>query len=183
MSDAIVRRWRRLDEPGLEVLHLLAADGGIHVTSELVHAGADPFGLRYAWSLDRDWRTRSLRLSLRHDGGDRACQIERTGPAAWSVDGQPRADLAGCAELDVSATPFCNPLAVRHLGERTGELTVAFVDLPALSIVPSRQRYEALGPGQWRYIDLGAAKGFTAVLTFDPQGLVRDYEGLFETIG
>lgn len=183
MDDAIVRRWRRLDEPGLELLHLAARDDGIHVSSELVHAGADPFGLRYAWRLGRDWKTRSLRLSLRHDGGDRACLIERTGPAAWSVDGQPRADLDGCAELDVSATPFCNPLAVRHLRETTGELTVAFLDLPALSLVPSLQRYEALGPRQWRYIDLGAAKGFTAVLTFDAQGLVHDYDGLFETIG
>ena len=122
-------------------------------------------------------------MSLRHAGRDHACRIERTGPAAWSVDGQPRGDLAGCAELDVSATPFCNPLAVRHLGHKTGELTVAFVDLPALTIVPSLQRYEAMGPNQWRYIDLGAAKGFTAVLTFDALGLVQHYEGLFETIG
>jgi hypothetical protein len=183
MHQKISRRWRRLDEPGLELLHLVRTDDGIQVTSDLVHAGGNPFGLRYSWSLDADGRTRSLQLSVRHDGRERVCHVARTGPAAWSVDGRPRPDLDGCVELDVSATPFCNPLAVHHLGGKTGELTVAFVDLPVLSIVPFRQRYEAMGPHQWRYISLGASKGFTAVLTFDDQGLVRHYEGLFETIG
>jgi hypothetical protein len=42
--------------------------------------------------------------------------------------------------------------------------------LPKLSIIPSLQRYEAMGSGEWRYIDLGASKGFTAVLTSDDQG-------------
>jgi hypothetical protein len=182
MHQARSRRWRRLDEPGLELLHLVRTDDGIEVTSDLVHAGEDPFGLRYAWSLDAGWRTRSLQLSVRRNGRDKTCHVARTGPAAWSIDGQPRADLNGCVELDVSATPFCNPLAVRHLGQKTGELTVAFVDLPELSIVPSLQRYEAMGSNQWRYIDLGAAKGFTAVLTFDEEGLVQHYEGLFETV-
>ena len=55
--------------------------------------------------------------------------------------------------------------------------------LPELSIIPSLQRYEAMGSDEWRYIDLGASKGFTAVLTSDDQGLVHRYEGLFETIG
>jgi uncharacterized protein len=182
VSEETSRQWRRLDEPGLELMHLVKTDDAIQVSSDLVHAGENPFGVRYSWSLDNHWRTRSLHMAVRHKGLDQVCHVERTGPAAWSVDGRPRPDLNGCVELDVSATPFCNALAIRHLGAMTGELTVSFVQLPELSIVPSLQRYEAMGPGQWRYIDLGAAKGFTAVLTFDSQGLVRHYEGLFETI-
>jgi hypothetical protein len=92
-----------------------------------------------------------------------------------------RADLDGCAEIDVSATPFCNGLALRHLGEKPGELTALFVRAPDLTVQPSRQCYERLENG-WCYVDLGVAKGFTAVLTFDDHLIVRDYEGLFETL-
>ena len=73
---------------------------------------------------------------------------------------------------------FSNGLALRHLGEKPGELTALFVLAP---VQPSRQRYERLENG-WRYVDLGAAKGFTAVLTFDEHLIVRHYEGLFESL-
>jgi len=56
-----------------------------------------------------------------------------------------------------------------------------YVSAPDLTVQPSRQRYERLENG-WRYVDLGVAKGFTAVLTFDAHLIVRDYEGLFETL-
>ena len=64
MPETTLRRWRRLDEPGLELMHLTRTDNGLAVTSDLIHAGADPFALRYAWDLDGDWRTRTLHLSL-----------------------------------------------------------------------------------------------------------------------
>ncbi|MDQ8727321.1 putative glycolipid-binding domain-containing protein [Bradyrhizobium sp. LHD-71] len=181
MSEETLRRWRRLDEPGLELMHLSKTADGVQVTSDLIHAGADPFGLRYSWSLDGSWRTKSLRISLRREGRDFTCDVERTGASSWSVDGQPRPDLSGCIELDLSATPFCNSLAIRHLGA-TGELVVGFIQLPGLSITPSLQRYEAMGPNQWRFVDLGASKGFTAILTLDSENLVQRYEGLFEEI-
>jgi uncharacterized protein len=176
-----VRRWRRLDEPGLEVVHLVKTEDEIRVTSDLVYAGANAFGLRYSWSLDTRWQTRALHMALNRGGRVLSCDIERAQPSAWLVDGRPRPDLNGCSELDLSATPFCNTLAIRNL-RATGELVVGFVQLPELSIVPSLQRYETMGPGQWRYIDLGVAKGFTAVLTLDSEGLVQHYEGLFEEI-
>jgi hypothetical protein len=181
VNEETLRRWRRLDEPGLEVMHLVKTEDGIQVTSDVLHAGADPFGLRYSWSLDRSWQTTSLHMAVRRGGRNFLCYVERAGPSAWSVDGQPRPDLNGCIELDLSATPFCNSLAIRHLGA-TGELVVSFVRLPELSIVPSLQRYEAVAPGQWRYVDLGAANGFTAFLTLDSENLVQRYEGLFEEI-
>lgn len=182
MEQEVLRRWRRLDEPGLELMHLVESGDDIRVTSDLVHAGENPFGMRYSWLLDRRWRTQSLQMAVRRNGQDRVCHVERIGTAAWSVDGQPRPDLNGCVELDLSATPFCNSLAIHHLQARTGELVVSFVQLPELSIAPSLQHYEAMGPRQWRYVDLGVAKGFTAVLNFDQEGLIQHYEGLFDAI-
>lgn len=57
-----------------------------------------------------------------------------------------------------------------------------FVDAPALTCQPSRQRYEPLGPRAWRYIDKGVADGFTARLDLDEEGLVVRYEHLFERL-
>jgi hypothetical protein len=178
----VIRRWRRLDEPGLEVLHMTKSKESIRVTAELVHAGRNPFGLRYSWTLSEDWRTALLRLELRSGSEDRDIEFERIGEASWRVDGRSRPDLDGCVEIDLSATPFCNTLAIHRLKHKPGEITVLYVALPDLSLTPSRQRYEHLESDRWRYVDLGVAKGFSADLDFDLDGLIIRYEGLFETV-
>jgi hypothetical protein len=177
----IVRKWRRIDEPGLELMALSCTADGLSVVSSLVHAGAESFGLRYRWELDSNWRTRNLHLDAVNTH-EKSLTIERTGDATWRVDGKPRPELTGCIEVDVSATPFCNGLAIRRMGEAHGELTALFVDAPALTCEPSLQRYERLGPRAWQYIDKGVSAGFTARLDLDEEGLVATYEHLFEAI-
>ena len=173
------RRWRRLDYPGLEIMTLSEA---WRARSVIADAGGEPFGMVCDWRLDKDWRSRSLDLSRLDADGERMLSIARAGPTSWRVNGEPRPELDGCAEIDLSATPFCNGLALRRLGHEPGELTALYVLAAALSVEPSRQRYERLGERRWRYVDLGAAKGFTAILDFDTDGLVRRYEGLFEAL-
>jgi uncharacterized protein len=178
-------QWRRLDEPGLEILRLSQRSDGSHFAqSNLILAGSDPFSVRYQWILDDQLRTRTLDLTV-SAAQDRTLHIERTGTASWSIDGKARADLDGAEEVDLQVTPFCNTLAMRRFGPApggAGELVCAFVPFPDLSVVPSRQRYERLGPRQFQYIDLGASIGFEARLTVDDDGFIRHYEGLFEAI-
>lgn len=180
-NEQILCRWRRVDQPGLELMALSRGASGFNVRSTLILAGEETFGLRYRWELDPSWRTRTLRID-RTDTIERSLTIERTGDTSWRVDGEPRPDLSGCHEVDVSATPFCNTLAVRYLGTAGGELLALFVDAPSLTCQPSRQRYEPLGPRAWRYVDRGVADGFTARLDLDEEGLVATYEHLFEAI-
>ncbi len=175
----ILRRWRRVDEPGLELMTLSRIRAGIDACSTVIHAGAEGFGLRYRWELDASWRTRRLRID-RTDAIEKSLLIERIGDTGWQIDGEVRPDLAGCHEVDVSATPFCNTLAIRRLGEAGGEMLALFVDAPALTCQPSRQRYEPLGHRAWRYIDKGVSDGFTARLDLDEDGLVAKYQHLFE---
>ncbi len=176
---SITRKWRRLDEPGLEVLHLQPDDDGLLALATVVHVGTEAFGLSYLWQLDRDWRTRRLELHLASPSIE-TLQIERS-HRGWQVNGRPRPDLAACDEIDLSATPFCNTLAMHRL-QGSGELTTLYVDLPSLQLLPSRQRYTTLGKNRWRYTDLGIAKGFEADLEVDDENLVVVYEGLFETL-
>jgi uncharacterized protein len=177
------RRWRRLDYPGLEIMNLNDDADGWIVRSVIADGGDEPFGMTCEWRLDKAWRSRSLALSCFDAAGERALSIARAGPSSWRINGASRPDLEDCAEIDLSATPLCNGLALRRLGYQPGELTALYVLAPALSIEPSRQRYDQLGERRWRYVDLGAVKGFTAVLDFDSDGFVRRYEGLFEALG
>ncbi len=176
---SVTRKWHRLDEPGLEVLHVRGDNNGILAISSVVHAGAEAFGLSYRWQLDRDWRTRHLELRL-SSPSEKTLHIERS-DEGWRVNGQRRPELAECDEIDLSATPFCNTLAMRQL-RGSGELTTLYVNLPSLQLLPSRQRYTALGKGRWRYIDLGVAKGFEAELEVDDNHMIVSYESLFETL-
>jgi uncharacterized protein len=175
----MLKRWRRLDEPGLEIFNVSGDGSGWSARSSLTFGGEPSFGLRYVWTLDSAWQTRSLQLDVTGET-ERALRIERAGPESWRMDGRARPELDGCVEVDVSATPFCNGLAVRRLKGVAAEITALYVLVPDLSVVGSRQRYEPRGERRWQYIDLGVAKGFEALLEFDDEGFVRRYEGLFE---
>jgi hypothetical protein len=170
-------RWRRLDHPGLELLHWSEDAGGARINSTIIDAGPQPFALRYEWRLVAKWR--SVSLDIEHLQGERSLSIERNG-ASWLIDGVARPDLAACDEIDVSATPLCNGLAINVFG--ASALTALYIDAADLSVRPSRQRYERLGDRGWRYIDEGVAAGFEATLELGADGLVQTYEGLFERI-
>ncbi len=179
-----VYRWRRLLGEGLEVMRLADTGDRIRVRGEVIDAGTQPFALTYDWELDPAWRTRRLRLHVRGDGA-RDLLIERIGPSSWNVDGGERSDLAGCDEIDLSATPFCNTLALRRFGPApgaAGAMTALYVALPALELSPSRQRYEQTARNEFVYVDLGLYAGFRAGITVDDDGIIRTYEGLFERI-
>jgi uncharacterized protein len=181
VKSLLVRTWRRIDsESGLEHFRLRRTETGLDVESALISAGPQPFSMQYAWSLDAQWRSRRLHLRV-FAPDEKSVVIERAGADSWQVDGRTTPELDGCSELDVSATPFCNALAIRAAGRRRShELTALYVAVPELKLTPSRQRYERLGAARWRYIDLGVARGFTAVLQLDRDGLVRKYQHLFE---
>lgn len=174
------RRWRRIDQPGLEVATIDIARHGVTVSATLIDASDTPFSLRYVWMLTPQWVTRALRID-RLDGHAHRLIIERAGEGIWYIDGAPAPHLDGCDEIDLSATPFCNTLAIRRLGG-DGTLTAAYINASDLFVTPSRQRYEKISYTHWRYHDLGVASGFSADLELDEDLLVKTYAGLFEAI-
>jgi hypothetical protein len=174
------RMWRRIDTPGLEVLRWSTVTDGHVVLSDLTVAEDGGYHARWRWELDERWRSRRLEVVVR-GGEERVRTIERAGETSWKVDGQPRADLDGCVEIDLSITPFCNGLAL-HAIDGAGFISVAYVLAPELTVTASRQEYQRLDARRVRFIDHGAVKGFTAVLELDDESLVSRYEGLFERV-
>jgi hypothetical protein len=64
---------------------------------------------------------------------------------------------------------------MRRLALRVGEAAsfeVVWVDVPSLAISRVEQRYERLAEDRYRY----SAGSFSAEITVDEDGLVRDYE-------
>lgn len=176
--------WRRLDLEGLERLELEAAGDAVTARSTVLCLEDGGFRIDFTWHLDAAWRTRDLTVERWNAQGHALLRVERAG-RGWRVQDAPRPDLDGAEEPDLSATPFCNSLAIRRVPQQPGAgltLDTAFIDGAALKVERSRQRYERLAPDRLRYVDLGLSRGFEAELVVDAQGLVLHYQHLFERV-
>ncbi|MBM3545460.1 MAG: hypothetical protein FJX54_00795 [Alphaproteobacteria bacterium] len=170
--------WERLDRPGLEHLALDADANGIRVESlVLLDLEAGLVRLRYRLDIDTAWRTRTASFHLDQGTTSRSLDVRRDG-AGWVVDGKPRDDLAGAADIDISATPLTNTMAVRQLGVAPGEkrtfLTV-YVRVPELAVSAMDQDYTRLDPAEPPRRFNYASPGFTSDVAFDAEGLVENY--------
>lgn len=176
--------WRRTDVPGLERLELTVVPDGLWAASTVLCLEGGGFRLDHRWRLAPDWRAESLDVERWDSGGHRRLVLERSGDG-WLVNGEPRRDLDGADEPDLSVTPFCNTFPIRRTTTTAGAgltLDTCFVDGVAMTVERSRQRYDRVGPNRVRYVDLGVATGFEADLEVDDDGLVLRYEHLFERV-
>lgn len=176
--------WRRLDVPGLERLELSIESDRITACSDLICLEDGGYRLEYRWQLDPEWRTLSVEFNRKSAAGQTVMRLERAGQS-WNVDGAFRPDLTSALEPDLSATPFCNSIAIRGVfgaREKTLTLDTAFIDASTLAVTRSRQRYDRQSANRFRYTDLGIFQGFEADLLVDASGLIELYEGLFERV-
>ena len=181
-----VRRviWRRnLDDRSFEECVVTAAPDGVVIAGRVMAAqdGA-PLTVHYDIDCDATWSARSVTIGQRLGNAQRPLRLERTGDG-WLVDGVRDARLDGCAEPDLGLTPSTNALAIRRLGLAIGqaaEINCAWVKFPALSVEPSRQRYERLGERDYRYTNVDS--GFTALVAVDDLALPVTYERIWTRI-
>jgi hypothetical protein len=176
--------WRRTDIAGLERLTLTETDDGFQVASTVLCVEDGGFQIDHRWMISRDWRAHSVVLEKRGANGFEALTLERTG-RGWTVDGGLRPDLDDTEEPDLSVTPFCNSFPIQRLlrEERDSlSLDTCYINASSMTVTRSRQRYDRLGAGWFRYVDLGLFIGFEADLEVDDRGLIVRYENLFERV-
>jgi uncharacterized protein len=185
--------WAPWEGPGLEHLRLIAEDEAVTADSVIIGLYEDrPFRIRYTIRCDATWSVREVDVGMIGPGGSEI-HLRTDGRGQWTAaDGQPLPALAGCIDVDLSATAFTNTLPIRRLGLGTGEsadLSVVYIDAPTLDVSSVRQRYECrrldpAGALYW-YESLpyeALPDGFVAELPVDPDGLVLDYPGLFRRV-
>lgn len=198
--------WARTDTAGSE--HVVLDDRqGLAAQGVMLAVDPIPYTCRYRLTAGADWSASRLEVEAEGAGWARSVRLERGGDgwqvrtgeegnldAALEAAGHPAAGLPGTEEpdqlgdaldVDLGGSPLFNSLPVRRLGlgrapaDLARQVTVAWVLVPSLLVVPAEQVYTSLGPGRIRF----ASGTFTADLDVDPDGYVVRYPGLAERIG
>lgn len=180
--------WRPWIEPGLEHLRITRTAAAAVAQGTIVRVlDSQSFRATYRIMCDSGWRFRSVELQVGTDHDQ--CLVLRTdGNGRWlDGDGNELLRLRGCFEIDISATPFTNTLAIGRLDLAVGqsaELSAAYIRLPALTVEAVPQRYTCLERsrmhGVFRYE--GLFRNFTAALPVDEDLLVIDYPETFRRV-
>ncbi len=180
--------WAPWNEPGLEHLHLRQRDDRI-IANGLIIGLADgiPFRAGYTIMCDLEWKVQVVRVELLNS--ERKIRlIADEEEDHWVGNAyEPLPLLNGCRDVDISVTPFTNTLPIRRLNLAVGqsaELSVIYIKVPELDVMPVQQRYTYLEekPDRKLYNYEGLSSHFTANLTIDNDGLVIDYAGVFKRI-
>jgi hypothetical protein len=186
---SLTRIWRRIGLQGLEHLSLNEVEGGLRVDSVLsVEAELGGVTCEYHFDLDSHWRTRRFTMNQHQAGADVALRIERASANQWRVNDQPRPDLEGCFDLDLTVSPFTNTLAIQQLQlapDEAKEFLAVYVKVPQLEVVAARQRYRRLDAHEppRRFLYEGLGTGFIEEITVDEHALVERYPRFAERVG
>ncbi len=170
-------RWRYFRHPGTDTATLSATERGYRLSGAAhVRFPEEPTRFRYVIACDPAWRPRAAEVEL-HRGRERhTLRIEIGEGAEWTVDGFRRPELRGFTDVDLSASPSTNTLALRRLNlpiGGVGEIDMGWIVFPDLEIRPVRQRYGRLSDRHYRYE--GLHNRFVAEFDVDREGLVTEY--------
>ena len=174
--------WRIDWTAGYDSAFAELADGRLSADGRAAGLLPSPYWLSYRLETAAGVVTRRMVVEARWDGGSASLDL-RNEDGIWTVDGETRPDLAGALDCDLAACPLTNTMPILrhglHRGPGDEQLTMAFIDVPSLRVVPSRQRYEHLRPRP----DGGAvvrysSGAFSSVLEIDADGYVDDYPRL-----
>jgi len=126
-------------------------------------------------------------LDLRNDGGEWTVRTEAEGDPALPAPGGDTAVLAGALDCDLGLSPLTNTMPVLREGMLTGggsvDFLMAWVSVPALEVVPSRQTYTFVSEEKGLSVVRYASPGFTEEIVFDADGLVWDYPSIGRAVG
>jgi uncharacterized protein len=188
--------WTRTDTAGAEQV---CFDDRRGLAARGVQVAVDPiaYACRYELYTDENWATVRLDVSAEGAGWLRGAKLERAA-GRWRVVTAEQGDLdaalraAGIAtsapmpgienpdllaealDVDLGGSPLTNTLPLRRLGMVTSTVTVAWVLLPSLAVVPAKQSYTPVEAGRVRY----SSGSFAAELEVDDEGYVIRYPGM-----
>ncbi len=177
--------WSRLNEPGMEHLQLIKGQHG-YTANGLILAVKEnvPHRIRYTVHCDTSWHTSEVRVDIL-DKSIPQLHLKADGKGHWTTGtGQHVIELDGCIDVDISATPFTNTIAIQRLGLAAGEIAeidVAYINVPTMQVTAVKQRYtylESNDDGE-HYQYNGYPSGYQAELIVDRDKLVIAYPDLF----
>ncbi|MFI6998431.1 putative glycolipid-binding domain-containing protein [Nocardia sp. NPDC050175] len=153
----------------------------LHAEGRSVGQLPEPYWVTYTLDTDEHAVTTRLQVTSVTATDHRTLDLRRDGDT-WSVDGVPRPDLADARDCDLACSPLTNTMPIIRTGlhQHPGiaDFLMAFVEVPSMRVIPSKQTYTHLTTtedgAQVRY----AAGSFTSDLQIDTDGLVVVYPTL-----
>jgi hypothetical protein len=159
-----------------------------------------PYSVRYELRLNPAGIAERFVASSRTLTASRQLTMRRAADGSWTLvtgglpDGPPPPEedgalIAGALDIDLGYSPLFNSTPVLRdgllaEGAPARDYLMAWVSVPDLAVTASPQRYEPLGrEGDLRvvrYTNLDS--GYTARISFDPDGFVVDYEDFLKRI-
>ncbi len=177
--------WSRLDTLGMEHLHLKENQHGSTANGLVLLVEEDvPYRIRYTVHCDASWHVREVQVELL-DSHTPKIHLHADGKGYWRTDANEHLpSLDGCIDVDISATPFTNTVAIQRLQLAVGEvaeLTVAYINVPTMQLTAVTQRYTCIDSDEenGRYQYAGYPSGYQTELTVDRDKLVIAYPELF----
>ena len=174
--------WRIDDTAGTDAAWATIDERRLTAEGRAVGQLPSPWWTEYSLETGDEFVTARVRVESRWAGGRASLDLRRD-EAGWTVNGEPRPDLARALDCDLAACPLTNtmPALRHHLLDRPGDVTflMAFIEVPSLRVVPSEQRYTHVRTGDPDGAVITYRSGsFRSDLVFDRDGFVLDYPQL-----
>jgi hypothetical protein len=164
--------WGVTGLAGLDLCHAELDAEALRARGTALIADPEPFRVEYEIETGTGFVTDGVSVTVEAGRGTRRIELRRGSSP----------ELDGPLDVDLAGLPLFNSLPILRLGlpgrpEGTAnDIEAAFVRLPDLEVVPSRQRYTVLEEGRVRYESRDS--GFTADLEVDADGFVVAYPSL-----
>ncbi|MHA7154011.1 putative glycolipid-binding domain-containing protein [Arthrobacter sp. TMN-50] len=205
LHTSLQHSWQGEDDPGrldTATINLEADRLTAHGTSRT----AD-YAVSWALATASDWVSHRLTVTVHGQGWSRHLELVRSDEGVWSSETLSSGDadlpepgisdpvgLAGALDCDLGLCPVTNTMPILRLNLVSGdgapvdetELTMAWVEVPSLRVIPSTQVYRLVrtaredSPAIVLYSSGNG--GLTTELTVDDDGVVLDYPGLARRI-
>lgn len=176
--------WTRRDRASLEFFQLHEGSAGVRLSGTILTVEkAQPVRVEYTVQCDREWETRSARITILHGSASKELELTVDDQKRWWSDGKHIPDVDGCIDIDISLSPSTNTLPIRRLSLARGgesDVVAAWIGFPDLTIERLPQRYVRSGDTLYRYSSNGGA--FTADIEVDDLGLVVRYPPLWDRL-
>ncbi len=175
--------WNVEATAGFDAAWVRVDGGRMQAEGRSVAMHPRPSWIDYELETSDGFLHRTLKVTSRWEGGGASLELARSEDGVWTVNGEPRQDLADALDCDLAACPLTNTMPIlRHgLHRRPGDVTfvMAFVEVPDLRVVAVRQRYVHLrAAGDGGGIVGYRSDGFASDLTIDADGFVVAYPQL-----
>ena len=193
--------WVKEGATGLEFADVELDEKRMRATGVAIGSDPLPYRLDYRFMSGSHFVTKRIEVEAHGQGWRRRLSLERDKAGEWDAEWEthgeallrpPTGDmneLREALDCDLALSPLTNTMPVLRHGLLRGggpvEFLMAWVSVPDLSVVPSRQRYTFVRADELlsvvRYES--ASRDFTAELLFDEDGLVVEYPGIGHRLG